>query len=430
MSWRSLPISSDELSLDATLGSGQSFRWLRDGSRDVWVGILGSFAVRLKQSPCALFFQIVASVIQPRDGISDTDQHEPVLTEDRARALQDKLGTDWSLDELMVAAHLSDFFQLEVCLFPLLSRWAEEDEHFALRHGTGKLRVRALCLSPFEALVCFICSEHNNIPRVSLMVDRLCREWGDRIVPVKDNGEIFYLFPTLNQLLAASEDDFRRLGFGFRAPLVVAAVHQLASLGGVAWLRSLSSLTLAEARTRLMSLRGVGPKVADCVCLCSLRFHSAVPIDVHMWRVVTKMYCPQLGGARLNRTLYERAVSDVQRAWGPYAGWKGLSMYTSCLAPYRGLLSQAAPTASQASPRRVKAGPALQSTVCTSSAPFSSGSRRRKLASHLDSNEPTVQVRPVETGAGRRLQVLRPPLVPVARSKHREKRKALDQPAP
>lgn len=40
---------------------------------------------------------------------------------------------------------------------------------------------------------------------------------------------------------------------------------------------------LEEARVQLMQLAGVGPKVADCICLCGFSKHSAIPVDTHCW---------------------------------------------------------------------------------------------------------------------------------------------------
>lgn len=44
----------------------------------------------------------------------------------------------------------------------------------------------------------------------------------------------------------------------------------------------------------LCSLYGVGPKVADCVCLMSLDKHDAIPVDTHMWQIAAREYLPHL----------------------------------------------------------------------------------------------------------------------------------------
>eukprot|EP00959_Pyramimonas_sp_CCMP1952_P032017 671824-Pyramimonas_sp.AAC.1 len=63
----------------------------------------------------------------------------------------------------------------------------------------------------------------------------------------------------------------------------------MADLGGNTWLSHLEwpNVSREEARERLVRLPGVGPKVADCVCLCSLGKHDAVPVDTHCWYAIS-----------------------------------------------------------------------------------------------------------------------------------------------
>eukprot|EP00434_Breviolum_minutum_P045550 symbB.v1.2.040865.t1/scaffold7605.1/size10310/1 len=49
-----------------------------------------------------------------------------------------------------------------------------------------------------------------------------------------------------------------------------------------------------EVREKLCRLPGVGLKVADCIALFALKQHGAVPVDVHVWRIVTRDYDPEL----------------------------------------------------------------------------------------------------------------------------------------
>jgi hypothetical protein len=101
---------------------------------------------------------------------------------------------------------------------------------------------------------------------------------------------VYYAFPTLQQLAAATEDELRALGFGYRARFIVGAVEDLLARpgGGEAWLRGLRCLPAAEAAAALEELPGVGPKVAACVALFSLDKHDAIPVDTHVWQLATK----------------------------------------------------------------------------------------------------------------------------------------------
>lgn len=56
--------------------------------------------------------------------------------------------------------------------------------------------------------------------------------------------------------------------------------------GGEEWLYSLRKLELEDVISELIKLPGVGPKVAACIALYSLDQHHAIPVDVHIWRVI------------------------------------------------------------------------------------------------------------------------------------------------
>ena len=62
------------------------------------------------------------------------------------------------------------------------------------------------------------------------------------------------------------------------------------------------------ALSALCSLYGVGPKVADCVCLMSLDKHDAIPVDTHMWQVAANEYLPHL---KKNKNITDKAYKEI-----------------------------------------------------------------------------------------------------------------------
>ena len=110
-------------------------------------------------------------------------------------------------------------------------------------------------------------------------------------------------FPTPERLAAASEEELRSLGCGFRAPYLMKTTHAVVT--GEFPMDPLFSLPIAEARSLLMSLPGVGPKVADCVLLFGAARFDAFPVDVWMKRAIG--------------TLYEKESFDPA-SFGPYCG--------------------------------------------------------------------------------------------------------------
>jgi N-glycosylase/DNA lyase len=120
-------------------------------------------------------------------------------------------------------------------------------------------------------------------------------------------------FPTLAALGAATEEDFKALGTGFRAKYLTDCVHRLSD--GEIDLNALIDTDIATARSQLIKIKGVGPKVADCVLLFSLRHRSAFPIDVWVKRVMSALYFD--GEEQSVKTIAEFA----DKKWGKLAGY-------------------------------------------------------------------------------------------------------------
>ena len=47
---------------------------------------------------------------------------------------------------------------------------------------------------PLECVISFLCSTNNNVKRITLIVERLCENYGDRIATIDDQN--YYSFPT------------------------------------------------------------------------------------------------------------------------------------------------------------------------------------------------------------------------------------------
>jgi len=71
------------------------------------------------------------------------------------------------------------------------------------------------------------------------------------------------------------------LGFGYRAKYIATTARLIANEKSPDWLSNLRKVPYKEAHEELLSLSGVGPKVADCVCLMSMDKSEAVPVDTH-----------------------------------------------------------------------------------------------------------------------------------------------------
>jgi len=119
----------------------------------------------------------------------------------------------------------------------------------------------------------------------------------------------FFAFPTVEALADASEAALRGLGLGYRAKFVIGTARAVRDNGGVGWLLGLRERPSAEVTTSLLSLLGVGPKVADCVALFSLDQHAAIPVDTHVWAIACRDMDPSLKDAKsLTPAVYARVT--------------------------------------------------------------------------------------------------------------------------
>jgi len=161
----------------------------------------------------------------------------------------------------------------------------------------------------FECLISFIISTQNQIPRIKKIVAMLSQMYGKEIVL---DGKKLYSFPTLDELKKVSIEDLEPLKAGYRAKYIIDAIEKISS--GEVNLKTLHTLNYCDAKKELMKICGVGPKVADCVLLFSLRKTEAFPIDVWVQRTMRSLYLKE------NATNKE-IQSKAKELFGDYAGF-------------------------------------------------------------------------------------------------------------
>lgn len=175
----------------------------------------------------------------------------------------------------------------------------------AMDFGWG---IKILNQEIFECLISFIISTQNAIPRIKKIVAKLSQMYGKKL---EFNGKAYYAFPTLCELSSVTEEDLAPLKAGYRAAYIVDAVSKIKS--GEVNLDNLKNLSYDEAKKELMKIKGVGPKVADCVLLFSCGKKEAFPIDVWVKRTVQTLY--------LNENAKEKEISGFAKEhFGEFAG--------------------------------------------------------------------------------------------------------------
>lgn len=318
--WRSFPLTSKELSLARVLRCGQTFRW--KNVNDVWRFTTKDKVILLKQ--------IEGKIEYSCGGVSG-----------------DKLGS-CSSDAVLnsVLAFITDYFNLSVRLTSLYEDWVSIENKYLGSSKTTSFSffpgIRMLRQDPWETVVSFICSSNNNVKRISKMCDALCENYGDFIAEYE--GEPYFSFPGPEKLCAPEvEGRLRELGFGYRAKYIqqTAAMFMNPELPDITLesLHALRDSSYESSHLYLLQLVGVGPKVADCICLMALDKHDVVPVDTHVLQIAVRDYKfkrPKL----MNAKSYHEVRNYLRDIFGEYAGWAQLVMFAADLSDLNNGINQ------------------------------------------------------------------------------------------
>lgn len=143
----------------------------------------------------------------------------------------------------------------------------------AIEYGQG---IRILQQDVWEAIVSFIISQNNHIPRIKGCIDNLSKEFGSFVGNYK--GVDYYSLPSPEKLASLSEEELAPVKLGYRAKYLIETGKQVTEKG------------MPKNYEEVLALTGVGPKVANCICLFGLAKMDSFPIDVWVKRVMNKLY--------------------------------------------------------------------------------------------------------------------------------------------
>ncbi|MEG1583528.1 MAG: DNA glycosylase [Anaerovorax sp.] len=162
----------------------------------------------------------------------------------------------------------------------------EKDEILskAISYGEG---IRILQQEPWETVVSFLISQNNHIPRIKKCIDNLCKNFG-RFVE-QYHGKDYYAMPEPAVLAGLTEEDLEPVKLGYRSKYLIETAKRILQDEGRA-LKNSCHCDSEEAYAYLMSLCGVGPKVANCILLFSMGKMERFPIDVWVKRVMNMLY--------------------------------------------------------------------------------------------------------------------------------------------
>ncbi|MDE1850223.1 MAG: hypothetical protein KGH54_00305 [Candidatus Micrarchaeota archaeon] len=141
---------------------------------------------------------------------------------------------------------------------------------------------------PWETTVCFVISQFNNVKRIRLIVRKLIDTYGEKTA-VELGGKSFVIksFPTPQALARQSVKDLMKCGTGFRGKYIKGVAEACTDSFD---LYKLYNKKYHMAKEELMTLPGIGDKVADCILLMGYRKPEAFPVDTWIKRIVERVY--------------------------------------------------------------------------------------------------------------------------------------------
>ncbi len=278
---RSLSLAGQPLDLETTLFSGQVFRWRK---QDPWYeGVIFGHIVRVREVEGGIAF---------------------VTTDD---------------DVEVNASRLWDYFSLDVDLAEVYSALSRDR---GLREALDRYRgMRVLRQDPWETTLSFLCAQNSNVLRITRNVEDMCRSFGR---PISLSGHTRHTYPTPEALAGAGEGALRDLGLGYRARYIASAAERVAR--GEIDLAALRDASYDDALDALMTLDGVGDKVANCIMLFCMDKPQAFPVDTHILQVLRERY-PR--ARRVKSSDIRRVRAWAQEYFAPYAGYANHYLFHS-----------------------------------------------------------------------------------------------------
>ena len=201
---------------------------------------------------------------------------------------------------------MEEYFDLKRDYKKIKEELSKIDENMktSIEYGKG---IRILNQDLWETIISFIISANNNIPRIKGIIEKLSKKYGKEL---EFEGKKYYTFPTPKELENVTVEDYRCLGLGFRDIRLYETTKMI--LEKKVDLQELrKNPNTFEVREKLLTLSGVGPKVADCILLFSdLKRFEVFPIDVWVRRVMNDLYIKNPDETKVSKKQIEKIANE------------------------------------------------------------------------------------------------------------------------
>lgn len=189
--------------------------------------------------------------------------------------------------------YFRNFFDLDTDYKGITTRLAAFPELAeSVNYGKG---IRILRQDFYETVISFIVSANNNIKRIQGIIERLCERYG-----TKKDG--YYAFPTATELQRATLTELKDVGLGYRAGYIYETCRTFGTVAD-----DIRKMNADDAHAALLKLKGIGPKVADCITLFGLRLTRSYPVDTWIFKASSS---PELDTPKKVREYYVNRYGD------------------------------------------------------------------------------------------------------------------------
>ena len=172
--------------------------------------------------------------------------------------------------------------------------------------------LRILNQDLFEMIVSFIISQQKQIPSIRKCVEALCERFGERHVTKRTkmanqyeqgshegkertgictnaDEKSWYGFPSPRSIAAAGPDGLKGLSLGYRERYIYETSCRFIEVERE--LRdAVEKRDFVTTKKILMSMTGIGEKVADCILLFACGDLDAFPVDTHIISILEREY--------------------------------------------------------------------------------------------------------------------------------------------
>lgn len=279
-----------DFKLSHILENGQCFRWDRIEEQDdsAFIGVVSNNVFKISEKEKEILGNDNLEVIKLTDIYVET-----------------------TMEETAAKKFLEEYFNLSENYEDIKKKYSENYE--SLKKATEfAYGLRVLKQDEFETIISFIISANNNIKRIKKIINNISMKCGKKI---EFEGKEYFGFPSIEELIKLKEEDFKSLGAGFRAKYLESTVNKIYSDNLEKYIEKLNNLSNKELEKELLNLKGVGPKVANCIMLFGFNRIDSFPIDVWVKRVMQEEF---FGGEEVSNkkieefanTLYEKGLAQ------------------------------------------------------------------------------------------------------------------------